>query len=91
MSNEKDQKRAAEDLRAIEELKRNPAYREYFERRVEEELAKLREKILTNRKLTAEGLFNERLLYFAALDTSEMMARDEAGCRNILGAGGEED
>lgn len=85
-SSENDEKkRAAADLRAIEELKKNPAYTSYFERRVNEEVEKRQEKILTDRSLSAAELYQERLLYFAVLDTSNMMAKDETSCRNILG------
>lgn len=81
----KQRKRAAADLNAIDELRRTPAYTEYFERRVNEEVEKRRQKLLEDRSLTAEELYQERLLYFAVLDTSRMMEKDEVGCRNILG------
>lgn len=83
-------KKASEDLADIEALKRFEPFNRLFVRRVNEELEKRRETVLHKRDLTPEALYNERLLYLAALDTSNLLATDERSCRNTLGPSGEE-
>jgi hypothetical protein len=77
--------RAVQDLEDIEKLKKTPAYTRYFERRVLEELEKRREKVLHDRQLSKDELWEARLLYLAARDTATMMASEEAACRNVIG------
>lgn len=78
-------KKASDDLADIEALKRFEPFNRLFVRRVQEELEKRREIVLHKRDLTPEALHNERLLYLAALDTSNLMKNDETACRNTLG------
>lgn len=82
--------RAAQDLEDIERLRKNPHFIRYFERRVLEELDKRREKVLHDRKLTKDQLWEERLLYLAARDMSTMLVGEEAACRNVIGVSDKE-
>jgi hypothetical protein len=78
-------KRAQDDLNDIDALKRSEPFTRFFIRRVNEELRKAQDTILTDRTLTPEQLHEERLRYFAYSDTSRLMEREEAACRSILG------
>jgi len=78
-------KRAQDDLNDIDALKKNQPFNRFFLRRVNEEVEKRREAVLHRRELTPEELYNERLLYLAALDTAKLMENEEAACRSILG------
>jgi hypothetical protein len=79
-------KKARDDLNDIEALERFEPFSRLFLRRVNEELDKRRENVLHNRTLTAEELYNERLLYLAARDTAKMMENDKVNCRKLLGS-----
>lgn len=86
MSSENDvKKRAVNDLEAIERLQKNEDFTGYFMRRVLGEVERSREKVLHDRSLKKDDLYEERLRYLAALDTSQLMAKDVAACRSTLG------
>jgi hypothetical protein len=75
---------AAQDLEDIRTLKKSPAWSRYWERVVVGEVQRLRERILTDRKLTKDELWEERLKFFAQLDLSQRILQDEAACRSII-------
>lgn len=86
----KSKQRAQQDIEDIERLKKTPAFTRYFERRLLEELSKRREKVLHDKQLTKDQLWEERLLYLAMKDVSTMLVGEEAACRNIIGGSVEE-
>lgn len=83
--------RAVQDLEDIAALRKLPAFGRYFARRVLGQMETSREKVLHDKKLTPQGLYEERLRYLAFRETVEILAGDEAGCRNIIGVATSED
>ncbi|SRR6266404_2073105 len=78
--------RAVQTLQDIRKLRKDPVFQRYFEARVVKEVQRLREIILTDRELDKDSLWNARLKFFAAFDTSKIMLQDEAACRAMLDA-----
>lgn len=76
--------RAAQDLNDIAALRKTEAWPRYYERRMAEELEKLRETVLHDSKLDAAGLFLARERYLEARRFSHLVAQDEAACKNLL-------
>jgi hypothetical protein len=83
-------KRATDDLNDIETLRKIPAFNRYFSRRIWEEVDKLLEKVLHDKKLTPEKLHEARLLYLAAKETAELLTGDEAACRRLIDSSSED-
>lgn len=82
----KSRARAAQDVEDIDSLKANPAFQRYFERQVIARVSESREAVLHDKKLDREGLWNAREKYFAILDVSTMLLKDEGACKGMLQA-----
>lgn len=82
---QKARERAIQDLEDIETLKGTPAFARYFERRVLGMLETHADKILHDRNLNCDQLFQTRLEYLAMRDVSLMLVQDEASIQRQLG------
>ncbi len=76
--------RAAQDLEDIRTLQKIPAWKRYWERSVVAPAQRLREKILTDQKLTKDELWELRIRLEERMKTLQTIIQDEAACRSII-------
>jgi len=82
---ENDQKgRAAADLEAIYFLKKSPAFKNYFMRRLDEKM-KAREAKILDPATSPEDTAKEKTILNAMREDLRFMEEDEVGCRSLLG------
>ncbi len=75
---------AAQDLEDIRTLKKSPAWSRYWARQVVGPADRLRDRILTDSKLTKDELWELRIRFEERLDVVNTIIRDEAACRSII-------